>query len=352
MTTVELYIGQPGNYTQIGWDSFRWLDAAGIVNDTLSFTMQGNIELPEPGFAFIYIEEGDNFLEGEFALRSVLERERHEYSEYTFTANRVVNTATSLQYIKNNLFAQLNALISPALSIGSAALNFERFSLPTQIARLAGEARGASDATLLSRAMFDYLLSQITQSQLTWGQFRRIIEESGWEVYYDENNNPQLFDPLEWRVDGYQDITVLDYLEKSKDIPHYSKREGPWYTFYGNSSVEITDPATGEITMLGGVNAPTQYTHDRIHDTRFVTIFDQAFGSWAEREIAIKRDIARKRARTLSFQCTTRPDLTLRPRQVYWVDNLQCRVETVTRAITGSGDYSTTVRLWDLQGNT
>ena len=290
------------------------------------------------------------------SIRSLKEKELHKYNEYQFIANRVVNTGNALAVIRFTLQAQLQILIPSSYTIGSIVAPIERYSLPIQIARLAGEAVNAPGSTLLSQAMFDYLILQITEAQLTWSQFREILEDSGWEVYFDSALSnlfnitiPRLFDPFEWQENGYSNIKSLPYLDKEKRISDYSRREGPWDTFYGTSSVELTN-SNGNISKSTGSNAPAGYTVDRIHDTRFVKIFDQAFNGWALREIAIRKELAIKRARTLQYELTTLPDLTLRPREVYQVDDRQARIETITRSIS-EGNYTTKVKLWDLKGN-
>ena len=355
-TAAAIYIGKPNDWTEVPWTSFTWIDSAGTINDTLSFTTQGNINIPEPGYSRLVIKDNSHSIDYQFVIRSSKELELHKYNEYQFTSNRVVNTGNALAAIRLTLQAQLSLLIPATYTLASPVSLAERYSLPIQIARLAGLAANAPSNYLLSRTMFDYLILQITEAQLTWAQFREIIEDSGFEVYFNPFLSrlfniqwPTLFDPFEWQVNGYLNIESLPWLTKEKTIPDHSRREGPWDEFYGISSIEMTSSA-GVITKLAGSSAPAGYTADRIHDTRFVKIFNQEFNSWPLREIAIRKELATKRARTLQYQLTVLPDLTLQPRSVYQVDNRQVRIETVTRSIAG-GNYTTKVKAWDLRGN-
>ena len=355
-TDTKIYVGNPNEWVEVPWTSFTWIDSSGIINDTLDFATQGNIILPEPAYTRLVINDGTALIDQQFSIRSLKEKELYKYNEYQFIANRVVNTGNALAIIRLTLQAQLQVLIPASYTISSAVTPLERYSLPIQIARLAGESVNAPGSTPLSQAMFDYLILQITEAQLTWSQFREILEDSGWEVYFDSTLSnlfnitiPRLFDPFEWQEGGYSNIKELPYLNKEKRISDYSRREGPWDTFYGTSSVEITN-SNGNISKLAGNNAPAGYTTDRVHDTRFVKIFDQAFNGWSLREIAISKELAIKRARTLQYELNILPDLTVQPREVYQVDSRQARIETITRSIVG-GNYTTKVKLWDLKGN-
>ena len=348
---AKTYIGQPGAWVEVPWSSFTWLDSAGIINDTFSFKTQGNLVLPEPGFIRLVLADQNDTIDHAFSLRSYNEDEiSPSFSEYTLTGNRIVNTSTTLATIGLTLAAQLVDLIPPAHTIGSIGIEFELYSLPIQIARLAGEAVGRPDDYLLSTAMFEYLLGQITDQQLTWPQFRDIIEKAGFEVYFD-GADPKLFDPYAWQQNGYPNVTQIPYLTKKKIIENYSRREGPWNIFYGLTEISLTDGTSGDIDRIVGTIPPSaRFTADRIHDTRFVKIFEQTFDSWEAREIAIRRETAEKRARTLAYEFTTLPDLNIKPRDVYFVGPDQVRVETVTRRLSQQG-YTTTVKAWDLIGN-
>ena len=354
--TAAIYVGKPDDWTEVPWTTFTWIDSAGRINDTLNFITPGNINIPEPGYSRLIMSDGSRSIDYQFVIRSLREKELYKYNEYQFTSNRVVNTGNALAVIRLTLQAQLSLLIPSIYTVASPISLTERYSLPIQIARLAGEAAGAPGSHLLSRTMFDYLILQITEAQLTWAQFREIIEDSGFEVYFNPLLSrlfnitwPTLFDPFEWQADGYFNLPSLPWLTKEKIVSDYSRREGPWNEFYGISSIETTDSA-GVISRLSGSNAPAGYTVDRIHDTRFVKILSEEFGSWPLREIAIRKELATKRARTLQYELTVLPNLALQPRSVYQVDSRQVRIETVTRSITG-GNYTTKVKAWDLRGN-
>ena len=183
MTEITIEVGSDVEFEPIEWQAFTWLNAAGVANDTLSFKAVGDIQFPEPARARIRMREPGISTQAEFSIRSILKEPGYETNQYEVTCSVVTNPVAALNGMKRELGNQLAALIEPDLVVGQP-LDGEPYRVPVRAARQAARLLGSHGGTRLSQVLFDYLISQISTSQLNWLQFKEILDKVGLSVFY------------------------------------------------------------------------------------------------------------------------------------------------------------------------